>query len=35
MKQEPDQQAVDAARDAVLPLLAYLEKELDGRSNRR
>jgi glutathione S-transferase len=32
MKQEPDQQAVDAARDAVLPFLAYLEKELDGRS---
>jgi glutathione S-transferase len=32
MKQEPDQQAVDAARTAVLPFLAYLEKELDGRS---
>lgn len=31
MKQEPDQEAVDAARAAIPPFLAYLEEELDGR----
>lgn len=32
MKQEPDQEAVDAARAAMPPFLAYLEKELEDRS---
>lgn len=31
MKQEPDEEAVDAAREAVPPFLAYLDKELEGR----